>query len=629
MGRFSLSKILAFEECELDLGRYELRRAGRKVKLERQPLDILLLLVERPGELITREEIRSRLWTDDVFVDDEQGINNGIRKIRVALGDDSEEPRYVETVVGRGYRFKAQIRDLTKPAPSDIVLSRVVFPPPEPRPGPSFWRIAVIVFAAVATVTTIFFVLWIMVPPPQRPIHFIRSIAILPLQNLSGDSNEDYFADAMTDELNTNLARIHTIRVVSRTSMLRYRNTHKSIPEIARELNVDSIIEGSIVRSGDKVRITTQLIDAHTDTHLWAQSYERKLDDLLEVQDSIALDIASQVRATLTPAERQYFTGRAPIRPNAYEDYLRGRNELSKQNPDAIKKGAEYFQRAIEDDPQYARAYAGLADAYSLLANYQGLAPSEAFPRARVAATKALALDPEAPEAHEALALVRHHFDWDWSGAEQEYKRATELQPNFANAHQRYAWFLSDVGRHDQALQEILRAQELDPTSIVVQTNLGRVLYRARRYDEAITELRRAVALDPQRMFSHIFLGMAYDQKGSCAEALSEFRIVQTLSEGRDGTSAAHAEAVCGKSSDARKALKNLTRPSADQIQDWFYVAGVFAALGEKDRAFEWLDQAVQNHDFFLTEMKEHPIMDPLRSDPRFNTLIKKVGFPN
>lgn len=627
-GRVHLSRILAFEECELDLGRYELRRAGRKVKLERQPLDILLLLVERPGELVTREEIRRRLWTDDVFVDDEQGINNGIRKVRVALGDDSEEPRYVETVVGRGYRFKAPIRDLTEPASGGTLPSPAILPP-QPKPSPLIARTVVMVFAAGAVVMLLLGIVWLEVPPPQRRPNAIRSIALLPLKNLSGASSEDYFAEGMTDELNTSLARIHTIRVVSRTSMLRYRNSNKSIPEIARELNVDAIIEGSIVRSSGKVRITTQLIDARTDTHLWAQSYERRLDDILEVQDSIALDIASQVQATLTPKERQYFTARTPIRPNAYEDYLRGRIELSKQNSDSMKKGAEYFQRAIDDDPEYARAYAGLADAYSLLANYQGLLPAEAFPRAKAAASRALELDPEAPEAHGALALVKHHFEWDWSGAEAEYQRAIELQPNFATSHHRYAWFLSDVGRHDQALQEIHRAQELDPTSIVVQTNLGRVLYRARRYDEAIAELRKAVDLDPQRMFSHIFLGMAYDQKGSCAEALSEFRIAQTFAEGRDGSSAIHAEAVCGRTADARKALKVLSGPSIDPIKDWFYVAGDFAALGEKDRAFEWLDKALQNRDFFLTEIKEHPIMDPLRSDPRFDALINKMGFPN
>jgi TolB-like protein/DNA-binding winged helix-turn-helix (wHTH) protein len=598
------------------------------VKLEKQPLEILILLLERPGDLFTREEIKTRLWADDVFLDAEQGINNGIRKIRVALGDDSDKPRYIETVVGRGYRFKAQIEDLSKPGPEAAALPPAPSSPEPPRglPGISRTTAIVLTLGALAGVTLI---VWWLVTPGRLAETPIRSVAVLPLQNLSGNSNDDYFADGMTDELNTNLARIQTLRVVSRTSMMQYRNTHKSIPEIARELKIDAVVEGSVVHSGDRVRITTQLIDARRDVHMWAQSYERPFADILDVQDSIALDIASHVQVNLSPTEQKFFTARVPIRPNAYDDYLRGRNELSKQNVDAIKKGAEYFQRSIDDDPQYARAYAGLADAYSLLANYQGLLPSEAFPRAKAAAMKALELDGESPDAHGALALVKHHFEWDWSGAEAEYKRAIELQPNFATAHHRYAWFLSDMGRHDQALQEIRRAQELDPTSMVVQTNLGRVLYRARRYDESITELRKAVALDPDRMFTHIFLGMAYEQKGSCTEALSEFRIVQTFTEGRDGTGAAHAEATCGRPADARRAMKILAGSSTDPVQDWFYVAGVFAALGERDQAFEWLDKAIQNRDFYLTEMKEHPFMDPLRSDPRFGSLLARVGFPS
>jgi TolB-like protein/DNA-binding winged helix-turn-helix (wHTH) protein/tetratricopeptide (TPR) repeat protein len=652
-----LSKLIAFEECELDLARYELRRGGRTVKLEKQPLEILILLLERPGELFTRDEIKNRLWTDDVFLDAEQGINNGIRKIRVALGDDSENPKYIETVVGRGYRFKGKIRDF---AESNAIIDRnqlqiaqenqqhTAAPESTPQASkspnlelipslpPEWWtpvRHRIVLGTAFLVCVTAAF---LMIPSTARDRLFamhpawqpVQSLVVLPLENLSGDASQDYFAAGMTDELTTNLARIRTLRVVSRTTAMKYQNTHKSIPDIARELNVDAVIEGSVARSGNQVRITTQLIDARRDVHLWAQSYERPISNILDVEDSIALDIALQVRGNLGPTERELFLDPSPIRPNAYDDYLRGRNQLSKQNPDAIQKGLEYFQRAIDDDPQYVRAYAGIADAYTLLANYQSMLPSEAFPPARAAAMKALELDPQSPDAHSSLALVKHHFDWDWIGAETEYKEAIALQPNFALSHQRYAWFLSDLGRHDEALREIRRAQELDPTSIVVQTNLGRVLYHARRYDEAITELRKGVALDPNRIFSHIFLGMAYDQRGLCGEAISEFRTVQTYTEGRDGTAAARAYARCGKAEDAHRTLKILAGPSSDPLRDWFYVAGVFASLGEKDSAFQWLDTAFKNRDFFLTEMKEHPMMDPLRSDPRFDMLLKKIGFP-
>jgi adenylate cyclase len=387
-----------------------------------------------------------------------------------------------------------------------------------------------------------------------------------------------------------------------------------------------------VVRSEDRVRITAQLIDARRDRLLWAQSYERPLAHILEMQDAIASDVASRVRTTLDNDIRSgsiaYAAARGPIQPNAYDDFLRGRNELTKQNVDAMRKAAEYFQRAIDDDAQYARAYAGLADAYALLANYQGLLPSEAYPRARTAATRALELDPDLAEAHASFALVKHHYDWDWKGAEAEYKRAIELQPNYAPAHHRYAWFLSDVGRHDEAVREIRRAQELDPLSIVVATNVGRTLYHARRYNEAIEELQKALGMDPNRLYAHIFLGMAYDAKQMCSEALNEFRIAQTFTGGLDGTAAAHAYSGCGRIEDARRTLSLLSGPDKDPIRDWFYVAGDFAALGDKDRAFDWLEKAYQKRDFYLTEIKGHPYMDPLRSDPRYGDLLKRMEIP-
>jgi TolB-like protein/Tfp pilus assembly protein PilF len=593
--------------------------------------------LERPSELITREEIRAALWDGDTFVEFDRSLNKAMVKLRQALGDDAESPRFIETLPRRGYRFLIPVESqetasaVAAAGTSDATIGSGISEDKRPDSVPSTLRPAgpyrnLLGVALVACV-----VLALLLIPssvrerlrglqPARPS--IQSLAVLPLENLSGDPAQDYFAVGMTDELTTNLARIRTLRVVSRTTAMRYRNTHKSIPEIARELNVDAVIEGSVVRSGDQVRITTQLIDARRDAHLWAQTYEQQMSNILDVQDSIALDIASQVRTNLSPTERVFFSGRAPMRPNAYDDYLHGRSELSRQNPDSIKKGVDYLQRAIDDDPTYARAYAGLAEAYSLLANYQVLAPADAFPPAKASAMRAVQLDPDSAEAHGALALVKHHFDWDWSGAEAEYKRAIELQPNFSTAHHRYAWFLSDVGRHDQALQEILRARELDPASIVVQTNLGRVLYHARRYDESVAELRKAVVLDPSRVFTHVFLGMAYEQKGLCTEAFREFKIAG------DDIGYAHTSATCGRPLDAKLVLKTLVGPSTDPVQGWFFISGVFAALGQKDQAFEWLDKAAQNHDFFLTEMKGHPFMDPLRSDPRFDKIIRQVGYP-
>jgi TolB-like protein/DNA-binding winged helix-turn-helix (wHTH) protein len=653
-----------FDAFELYPSSGELRKHGHRIRVQEQPFRILCLLVEHSGELITREEIRENLWGSDTFVDFDRSLNKAIVKLRQALADDADAPRFIETLPKRGYRFLVPVEvvadglggdgrsnaspkttsghenqadvaigseTIVSGGPAEIAVDAAI-PGREQLATIFRWTIR-----GLAAIACIGIVLWLMpakwrdeLMPIVRPP--IRSLAVLPLENLSGDPAQDYFADGMTDELTTSLARVRSLRVVSRTTMNQYRGGHKPVPQIARELNVDAVIEGSVVRLADKVRITAQLIDARRDRHLWAQSYERPLTDILEVQDAIAFDVASQVRTTLDNGARDgsivSASPRASIQPNAYEDFLRGRSELNKQNVDAMKKAAEYFQRAIGDDAHYARAYAGLADAYALLANYQGLLPSEAYPRARTAAARALELDPDLAEAHASFALVKHHYDWDWKGAEAEYKHAIELQPNYAAAHHRYAWFLSDVGRHDEAVREIRRAQELDPLSIVVATNVGRTLYHARRYDEAIEELQKALGMDPNRLYTHIFLGMAYDAKQMCSEALNEFRIVQTFTGGLDGTAATHAYSGCGRIEDARRTLSLLSGPNKDPIRDWFYVAGDFAALGDKDRAFDWLEKAYQKRDFFLTEIKGHPYMDPLRSDPRYADLLKRMAMP-
>jgi TolB-like protein/DNA-binding winged helix-turn-helix (wHTH) protein/Tfp pilus assembly protein PilF len=659
--------IYRFASFELDASSGELRKHGYRVPLQDQPFRILCLLLDRPTELITREEIREALWAADTFVDFDRSLNKAMVKLRQALDDDADAPRFIQTLPKRGYRFSMAVEvsstgvgangrasdgstAVSGPeyrAAGDIGGDGVdggndAARDPEhvtaiPRDG-RLRRVIPWVSRSLATLACIGIVLWLMpmkwrdqlMPPIFRTP--IRSLAVLPLDNFSGDPAQDYFADGMTDDLTTSLARIQSLRVVSRSTMNQYRKSPRPIPQIAHELNVDAVIEGSVVRWGDKVRITVQLIDARHDRHLWAQSYERQLTSILEVQDAIAMDVASQVQTSVgTLAHGSAIARaapRAPIRPNAYDDFLHGRDEMNKQSVHAIRKAAEYFQQAIDDDPQYARAYAGLADAYALLANYRGLLPSEAYPLARAAAAKALELDPDLPEAHGSLALVRHHYDWDWKGAEVEYKRSIELQPNYAPAYHRYAWFLSDIGRHDEAIREIRRAQELDPSSIVVATNVGRTLYQARDYDEAIIELQKALEMDPDRIYTHIFLGMAYDAKHMCSQALNEFRIVQTFTGGIDGAAAVHAFATCGLIAESHRTLALIANLNIDPIHDWFFVAGDFAALGDKDRAFEWLEIAFQKRDFFLTEIKGHPYMDPLRSDLRFQHLLERMKFP-
>jgi TolB-like protein/DNA-binding winged helix-turn-helix (wHTH) protein len=605
----------------VDVSRYELTVNGKRVKLERQPMDLLILFVCKKGDLVTREEIIDKLWGKDVFVDVDSSINSAVRKIRTALGDDPGQPRYLETVVGKGYRFIGDVEVVGQPHDTPVTAGV----PPKSADKRTKHILAGAALVAAVLIATWAWVRWHQgVASASAPIH---SIAVLPLANLSGDPAQEYFADGMTDELTTDLAKISALRVISRTSAMRYRDAHGPIQQIAQELKVDALIEGSIARSGNRVRITAQLIDARSDRHLWAESYERDLSDVLNVQSAVALEIAHQVRATLTPAEREALATHNTIVPEAYDTYLRGRKELGKQRQEALRKGLECFQQAIALDRLYAPAYAGLADSYSLLANYSALPPLDAFPKAKSAAIKALELDHNLAEGHIALAYVKHHFDWDWPGAEEEYKAAFQLDPNNAITHLRYAEFLSNSARHDEAIREIRLAHELDPLSLVIQSNIGRLLYYARRYDEAIPELKQVLAADPHRVFARVHLAECYEQKGMYAESFAEMKIVRAEFHGQEGIGHAHLFASMGKVQDARRILKYQEQPP-DGAQNWQFIAGVYAGLGEKDRAFQWLEQGYQNRDFFMTFAKTDPAMDPLRSDPRFAALLKKIGFP-
>ncbi len=612
----------------LDLGRYELRRIdGVKVKIERQPMELLILLAEKKHQLVTREEVAARLWPAGISVETEPAINNAIRKIRTALRDSPECPAHLETVVGKGYRFIGDVEVIREEPPP--------LPPPAPRPPapllsrisrakPALAGIAIVVLAGGAFLAPILWRSW-----RTTGLGTIHSLAVLPLQNLSGDPAQNYLAEGIADELTTDLAKIGSLRVISRTSTMRYAEHRPSTPQVAKELNVDAVIEGSIVRSGDRVRITAQLIDARRDAHLWAQSYERDLREIIELEDSVALDIATQVKASLSPETRRAFTARYTVKPEAYEAYLRGRSEIGRQNQGAIRNSVQYFQQAIDLDPLYAAAYAGLGDSFSLMANYAVLAPKESFPRAEAAARKALELDPSSAEAHASLAFARHHFDWDWSGAEAGYRRALELSPGFSLAHLRYAEYLSNAGRHEEALREINRARELDPLSVTIDSNVGRVLFYAWRYDDAIRELRTSLGLHPDRFYTRIYLGMALEQKRMYPQAIAEFERANALVGSDPGVGYAQALALAGQAADARQALRDhVEKPNDGGVLDWVFIAGVYTALGDRDGAFAWLARAEENRDFFLTYLNVDPFLDPLRSDARFAALLQRVGIP-
>jgi TolB-like protein/DNA-binding winged helix-turn-helix (wHTH) protein len=621
-GPNQLPRARRFGPFILDLRTGELKRDGRRIALQGQPAQFLVLLMSRPGELVTREDLRAKLWPEDTFVDFDHGLNNAVNRVREALGDSAGSPRYIETIPRKGYRFIAETEAPPETSPPIESASTGLFPARAlSRRVLMLSGLAILLAAAVGWGWYRF-----QEKSLQAPAR-IQSLAVLPLANLSGDSSQEYFADGMTDELTTALAKISALRVTSRTSTARYRDTREPIQQIAHELNVDAIVEGSVARSGNRIRITAQLIDARNDRHMWAESYERDLSDILNAQNTVAREIAQQVRANLTPAERDALTVRSTVVPEAYDAYLRGRKELGKQRQEAFRKGLEYFQQAIALDRLYAPAYAGLADSYSLLANYSALPPLEAFPKAKSAAVKALDLDHNLAEGHTSLALVKHHFDWDWAGAEAEYKLAIQLDPNNAITRLRYAELLSNLARHDEAIGQMKVARGLDPLSLLIRSNMARFLYYARRYDEAILESKQILAAAPHHPWAQVTLAFCYEQKGMYSESLTEAETLRREFNGVDGIGSAHLFARMGRLQDARRVLKYHEQPAADGVQDWVFIAAVHAQLGEKDRALQWLDQGYKNRDYFMTFIKTDPFMDPLREDSRFADLLSRVGF--
>ena len=624
----------SFLDFELDPNRYELQRKGRNVPLEKIPMDLLILLLEKKGDLVSREEITGRIWGKGVFVDSEGGINTAIRKIRQALHDDPENPRFIQTVVGRGYRFLTPITVVEK-SPRGLNTGSAnaaaggLAAPRELRSPQSWIRWA----AASALVVFVVVLLglnvrgsrgWLLGKPAPAAIH---SLAVLPLENLSRNPDEEYFADGMTDELITDLAQIGELRVISRTSVMRFKGARKPLPEIARELNVDAVVEGTVERYADRVRVRAQLIRAADERHLWAESFERGPQDILALQSEVASAIARQIQVKLLPGPR----GAArPVKPAAYEAYLKGRFAWNKRSEAGLQEGMEHFQQAIAIDPNYAAAYSGLADSYTTLGYLSYVAPKEAFPRARAAATKALELDGTLPEPHASLAYVRFYYDWDWPKAEAEFKQAIALNPNYATAHDWYSYYLTAMGRPDEALAEVRRAQELDPLSLVISTDLGFQLYYNKRYDETIQQLRKTLEMNPKFPIAHLWLGRAYQQKGMYDEAISEYRQTDAALPDWVVTLAGigNVEGVAGKKREARDMLAKLTALSQKKYVTPYGVALVYVGLGEKDHALNWLEKALEDRAHWLVWVRLDPRWNPLRDEPRFQKIVSHVGFP-
>lgn len=618
---------ICFGPFELDVVAGEVRKAGILIKLQPQPFRLLLLLAERAGTLVNREEIRQCLWSESTFVDFEHGINFSINQIRGALADDAEKPRYIETLPRRGYRFLASVSGIegdTRGYRNGEVGSGM---------RRSRWTVALVSFAVIAAALFVLNVFRVRdrilgstrIPP-------IQSLAVLPLTNLSGDPDQEYFSDGMTDTLITDLAQMGSVKVISRTSIMRYKKTDKSLPEIARELNVGGIIEGTVQRSGDRVRITAQLIEGATDKHLWAQSYERAVKDVLALQDEVARDVANEIKVKLTPQEQARLTRARPVNPEAHELYLRGRFHWNKRSPEGVRKSIEYFEQAIEKDPDNALAYSALADSYNVISSYNLLAPNEAFPKAKEAATKAVQLDDSLAEAHTSLAVVKAAYEWEWSGAEREYKRAIELNPGYATAHYWYAFsVLTRLGRFEEAIAEMNRALEFDPFSLIINTNLGWIFYYAHRYDDALEQCRKVLDLDSNFASAHLRMVQAYEQKGMFDDAIAETEKLIPLrreDQPEDIRALRKAYRTSGAKGYWRQRLGSVQQQMKHHYVSPAFVASIYASLGEKDEAFLWLEHAYAERDNWLSFLKVDPRFDTLRSDPRFQDLLRRIGLP-
>ncbi len=626
------ARVLRFDTFELDLRAGELHKHGVKLRLQGQPLQLLAILLQSAGNLVTREELRSQLWPADTFVDFDHSLHNAIARLRETLGDSAETPRYIETLPRRGYRFIALVEGVETQGPERSAPSEQASEAPA-SVRQSKTRAALAVTLLIVAATGSVFWLARAVSRPTSAAPRLRSIAVLPLENLSGDPSQEYFADGMTDELITDLAKVSALRVISRTSVMRYKGTKKGLPEIARELNVDGIVEGSVMRSGNRVRITAQLLQASTDQHLWAESYERDLGDVLKLQSQVAQAIALQVRAQLTPQQQARFRSAGSVNPDAYEAYLRGRYYLSNQFTMAqpLNTAKSYFEESIRKDPGFALAYSGLADSYVYLAFFgQGQSPDRAYRAAKEALRKAVELDDSIGEAHDTLGLLSWRFEWNWDDAEREFNRAIALAPSYSCAHEDRAEYLSFIGRRADALVEIAKSNELDPGPSSAMTESG-AYFQLREYERLVETSRRGVTSYPNEWVEHYNLGIGYEGTGKLLEAISEYQKAIEISNGDHDAiaSLAHAFAAIGRRPEAEKILHDFERKSKSGYVSPYKIATIYAGLGEKDKAFAFLERAYQERSLDISwHLKADLRIDNLRSDPRFQDLVRRVGYP-
>jgi TolB-like protein/DNA-binding winged helix-turn-helix (wHTH) protein/Tfp pilus assembly protein PilF len=629
---------IRFGVFEVDLRAGILSKRGRRIKLQELPFQVLKVLLEHPGELVTREELRQRVWSSDTFVDFDASLNTALKKLRQALEDSVDEPALIRTIPRHGYIFIARVAistDETEPAESatarvlparEVSLHRL----DRRAPGAKAW--AGLAAAALLALTSLFFYLARKNEPyAQATAGGAIRLLVLPFDNLSGDPSQEYFSDGLTDEMITHLGGMYPRRltVIARTSAMQYKGTRKPLEQIAHDLGgVDYVLEGSVRRSEDHVRIDVQLFQTRNQASLWTQTYERDPGDVLALQGDVAVRVGRSLMLELLPASAA--GPNSGTNAEAYDDYLKGLYQLNKRTQEGVQKSIKYLAQAIQKNPRDSRAYATLASAYAVAAGWSFLSPNDAYPKVREAAKKALALDDSLAEAHTMLAEVLHEYDWDWAGAEREYLRALQLNPNSAVTRKLYAEYLTHACRYDEALAEIRRAQDLDPLSLINNAMVGFVYVEAHQYDRGIEELKKTLELDPDFAPAHHFLGWAYSGQGRYEQAISEYQKEEELNKNANyvvaslGISFARA----GRKQEAQQILAELRQRSKRSYVSSFGLAQLYLALGDKNSSLIYLNKALEEHSFDLVLMGSSTKPNPLSNEPRYQEILKVVGFP-
>ena len=628
-------QVIRFGVFQVDLHSGEVFRNGIKVKIQDQPFKILEMLLEHPGEIILRDEIRKRIWSEGTFVDFDLGLNTAVRKLRQALGDDADAPVYIETVPRRGYRFLAPVSRESESENADkdqALRSREAQQESSTKPhrtAESFrharwpWVLAGSVVCVVLLVVAAYLG-WL---PPQR--QSLNSLVILPFANETGDPNAEYLSDGITEDINNRLSRLPELRVVPRSTAFRYKGSSVDAQDIGNQLNVRAVLTGRVSQRGDTLSIGAELVDVSSRSQIWGQTYTAKTADLLTTQDQISTDVFEQLRMRLTRSEMGVLNRRYTDNVEAYHLYLEGRYYWNKRSKESVLRSVDDYKEALKKDPNFALAYSGLADSYLILAEFTYLPPKDSYPQAREWAKKAIAIDDSLAEAHTSLASIFENYDWDWKAADVEYRRAIELNPNYSVARTWYAQALVRRGETDEALRQIVLARNIDPLSLSLETIAGRILYFGKRYPEALTRLHKAVDLDPSFSAAHLALGQTYEQMGKLDEALDEFHKAEAI-EPQSSLIAAglgHCLATAGRRTEAQAIAKRLEKQSKEGYVSPGNLAIVYAGLNDKERAIKYLTQASDERSNWITFLGVEPRFDNLRADSRFKDFVARSGL--